>query len=209
MDKEIIQFLGTCLYMTVVHQPNIRMYWSKQTGDVNIKKYSMGRIRFEQILRCLHFADNDLAAPRGQPGHDRLYKIRPFLNNLQANFRKYVEPETLSSIDEMMIPFKGKSILKQYMTNKPSKWGFKFWVQAGVSGFVHEFLITGDNLYASPDPVDEVGKSGQVVLDLVKNLPPGSDVSFDNYFSSTSLLIELAHKNLNATCTMRYPRTGP
>jgi len=37
-----------------------------------------------------------------------------------------LEPEEKHSVDEQMIPFKGRSSMKQYMKSKPHKWGYKF-----------------------------------------------------------------------------------
>ena len=48
---------------------------------------------------------------------------------------------------------------------------------------------------------------GKVVICLVKDLPKGSFVFFDNYFASLSLLAELKRMGLHATCTMRKNRT--
>jgi len=39
----------------------------------------------------------------------------------------------------MMIPFKERSSVKQYIKSKPKPWGFKVWVLAGVSGYVYKF----------------------------------------------------------------------
>lgn len=55
------------------------------------------------------------------------------------------EFETRFSIDEMIVPYKGKKVgnRKQYIKNKPRKWGFKIFVRAGTTGFVYDFLIYG------------------------------------------------------------------
>ena len=40
-----------------------------------------------------------------------------------------------------MVPFKGKSLLRQYLPNKPHKWGFKIWGRSGISGFLYDFGV--------------------------------------------------------------------
>ena len=40
-----------------------------------------------------------------------------------------------------MVPFKGKSILRQHMPKKPHKWGFKIWGRSDVSGVLYDFDI--------------------------------------------------------------------
>jgi hypothetical protein len=70
------------------------------------------------------------------------------------------------------------------------------WALAGQSGYLHRFNIFGDNLKKiTPEELDSledgIGLSGKTVLDLVQDLPCGSQVFFDNYFSSPALLAKL------------------
>ena len=39
---------------------------------------------------------------------DKLWKVRPLLDNCAKNFQKYVEPEQINAVDEMLVPFKVK-----------------------------------------------------------------------------------------------------
>jgi len=41
----------------------------------------------------------------------------------------------------MMVSFKGRDSMKQYLKSKPKKWGFKIWVQAGTNGYVYCFEL--------------------------------------------------------------------
>ncbi len=45
------------------------------------------RDRFTLILRFLHLNNNNGYIPKGQDGHDPLYKIRPFMDSLVCNFQ--------------------------------------------------------------------------------------------------------------------------
>jgi len=70
------------------------------------------------------------------------------------------------------------------------------WGLAGYSGYLYRFNICGDNLkLMTPEELNSleqgIGVSGKTVLDLVTDLPPGSQVFFDNYFSSPALLVKL------------------
>lgn len=51
--------------------------------------------------------------------------MRQLLNNLKSHFEDNAEKEAIISVDEQMIPYKGKLGLKVYMKNKPTKWGIK------------------------------------------------------------------------------------
>ncbi|KAG0415261.1 hypothetical protein HPB47_007572 [Ixodes persulcatus] len=69
--------------------------------------------------------------PKGSEGHDKLFKVRPIIDALRQNLR-LVPPEEKQSIDEQIIPFKGRSQMKQYIKAKPHKWGFKVHLGSGL-----------------------------------------------------------------------------
>lgn len=105
----------------------------------------MTRDRFSLVLKFLHLADNEKYIPRGQPGYDALYKLRPFLEPLIANFQGCYVLHRELSVDEAMIGFKGRLVFIQYLPNKPTKWGMKAYVLADSStGYVWNWrLYTG------------------------------------------------------------------
>ncbi len=67
-----------------------------------------------------------------------------------------------------MIPFKGRLGFKQYMKDKPAKWGIKVFVLADArNGYVYRMRIyTGKNSNLDSD----VGLCSRVVLELVEGL---------------------------------------
>ena len=90
----------------------------------------MSQVRFEQIFRFLHLCDSEQQVAAGQPGHDYLYKVRKLLDILSPRFLSEYNTHEELSIDEAMIPFKGRLSIKQYMKDKPTKWGIKVFVLA-------------------------------------------------------------------------------
>lgn len=208
-QEEMRKFIGIVLYMSVVHLPGRRDYWSDAMRQKFIAD-AMPVNRFEEILSILHVNDNEIEAKRDQPGYDRLHKVHPLLKIVQKNIGNCAETEMHMSVDEQMVPFKGHHSLKVYMKNKPKKWGYKVWALAGQSGYLHKFYVSGDNLVPSRgeklDPA--IGKSGEVVLNLVSHLPKGTHIYFDNYFASPELLLELKNRGYHATCTVRANRRG-
>ena len=122
--------VGICFYMSIVILPNRRMYWSAKTRQPIVAD-AITVNRFEEILSVLHANDNELIKQKGEPGYDRLHKVRPLLDILHISFQSCAEPELFVSVDEPIIPFKGRHSLKVYMMKKPKKWGYKVWAQAG------------------------------------------------------------------------------
>ena len=79
----------------------------------------MPRSRFRDINRYVHYVNNTTLSPPGSPNYDRLCKVRPLIDFLQARFRSVYTPGTELAVDEAMIKFQGRSSLKQYMPMKP------------------------------------------------------------------------------------------
>lgn len=114
----------------------------------------------------------------------------------------------------MMVPYKGKGAgkKKQYLPLKPTKWGMKFFVRAGLSGMVYDFIMyDGNNTFRTHKfQANEIhlGMSSAIVLALLQTVNNDNVVvGFDNFFTSTELLY-LLHTNYNikAVGTIRNPR---
>jgi len=77
----------------------------------------MARNRFDNTRSYFHVNDNTHMLPREHNNHDKLFKIRPFLNAIRNNMKK-VHVNEYVAVDEIIIPFKGRSIMKQYLQYK-------------------------------------------------------------------------------------------
>lgn len=86
--------------------------------------------RFEKITSHLHIIDNDAATT--QTIQDKCWTVRPWLSELRENMLK-IPQKTKCSSDEILICFRGRLPIQQYLRNKPKcKWGLKLWARAGV-----------------------------------------------------------------------------
>ena len=61
-----------------------------------------------------------VVADRDDPRYDRYFKVRPMLAMLHDACLQ-TEPEEKMSVDEQMIPYKGKNSLRQYLPKQPKK----------------------------------------------------------------------------------------
>ncbi|XP_029844027.2 piggyBac transposable element-derived protein 3-like [Ixodes scapularis] len=205
---ELRSFIGILLMMGVIGMPSFEDYWANQTRCDKIANV-MPVKRFKKLRRFIHFIDNL------QPVEtDRAYKIKPVLEHIRSKC-KATESENLFSIDEMMIPYKGKKAgnLRQYLPKKPKKWGFKLFVLAGVSGMVHDFILyTGATTFEGIRLAEEdeaLGLGAKVVLHLCKSIsrPNESIVYFDNFFTSLELISRLKERySLHSLGTIRSNR---
>lgn len=202
--SELKAFIGIIIRMSLVKLPNIRLYWSTDPTFAQLQIASiMTRDRFEQILRNLHFTDNEEALDSRDPEYDRAYKIRPVLNHINEVMPKAYNYRKRLSIDEHMVKFKGKNAMKQYMKDKPVSWGFKLWCLCeSNTGFLYNV-----DIYTGKKAFVQHGLGESVVLKLAAPLPSkGIELYFDNFFTSLKLLDILKQNDIMACGTIRSNR---
>ena len=90
-------------------------------------------------MEVLHLTDNNNEV---QIGFDKVFKVRKLLDLLCLLFESDFNMHQSCTIDEAMIPFKGRLKFKQYMKDKPTKWGIKFFVLAdSQTGYVERIQV--------------------------------------------------------------------
>ena len=109
-------------------------------------------------------------------------------------------PHSQLSVDEAMIPFKGRSSMKQYLPMKPVKRGFKVWGMADA--YLYDF-----NVYTGATGEREKALGEKVVLTLSEPLRgKHHQLFFDNYFTSITLLDKLLARGTYGCGTTRTNR---
>ncbi|CAH0731057.1 unnamed protein product, partial [Brenthis ino] len=108
------------------------------------------------------------------------------------------------SIDEQMVPFTGRFILRQVVRNKPRLVGLKNFVLTTSEGLMLDFDIYRGAKTMFGDT--SLGLGASVVLHLVKSVPPGRCVYHDRYFTSVPLIEEMTKRNLHSTGTIMFNR---
>ena len=126
--EELKAFFGTVILMGITKLPSIEDYWSTvpELGAPHIVR-AFPINCFKHIIVALHFNDNSTALLRIDPNYDKLHKVRPITESILSKCKSLYNPGRENSVDEAMVGFKGRSSLKQYMPDKPTKHGFKIW----------------------------------------------------------------------------------
>ncbi|KAJ8926143.1 hypothetical protein NQ314_021516 [Rhamnusium bicolor] len=93
------------------------------------------------------------------------------------------------SIDEQICSTKARHYMRQYLPKKPHKWGFKFFVLCGVSGFAYNLeLYSGqeNDKINKLDNEPDLGESSNVVVRLCRVVPKNMNhrIYFDNYYTA-------------------------
>lgn len=202
---DLEQFIASLFMMSMIKITNTRLYWSCDFDYDGVSKM-FSRNRWELIKKFLHCNNNDDRVPRDNPNFDILFKVRPVLTHLQNKFRNIPKPQMLS-VDEQLVPFKGRSQIKQYMPNKPHKRGFKVFALCDDSGILHDFEVYTGKIHPVEGEPD-LGASSNVVLKMSKTIPHGKNhlLYFDNWFTSIPLATHLASKEIYCLGTVRMNR---
>ncbi|XP_064097533.1 piggyBac transposable element-derived protein 4-like [Macrobrachium nipponense] len=186
--------------MSVIGIPRIRMYWERYTR-IDLICRNMTRDRYFKIRSNLKVVDDNMITVASRKC-DRLWKIRPILDSVRSRCLELPRPGKVS-VDESMIPFRGKCSLRQHVPGKPNPDGLKCFVLASPNGTVLDFEI-----FTGKEPLTEivrehgvlpdrnVGIGEAAVLRFVRSVDPGTIMYFDRYFTSPALLLELIKHNL-------------
>ena len=197
-DDEITKFLGIICYMGLVKYPKISDYWSKKKIYKNaVVPKIMARNRFQQLLRFIHFADNETADQQ-----DRLYKLRPLVEKLCEKFSCLRIPDEMVAIDETMIKFRGRLFFKQYIPGKSSKYGIKLFKICDPDGYTYKVMVyTGKENGASKNTVRASDNTVLILID--QYLDEGRTLVLDNYYTNASIAAKLLEKKTHLVGTLR------
>ncbi|CAK1590989.1 unnamed protein product [Parnassius mnemosyne] len=189
LSEEMKAYLGILIMIGLNPLPDMELYWSNDPfyNNAEISKI-MPIKRFKKIIENLHINDNEKEPNRNSPEYDKMYKLRPMIQELNKLFQQETGNSSKQSIDECMVKFKGRSSLKQYMPKKPIKRGFKIWARCdSVTGYLYQFEIyTGKG-----DSMEDEGLGYNVVKKLSAGLPENTLIAFDNFFTSCNLMEDL------------------
>ena len=203
---EMLAYLGFAIVMGIVHLPEVEDYW-KLDPYLHYSPIAdrISRNRYREIGRYLHFVDNTTLPTRGQVNFDRLGKVRPIIEHMSSVFKNSYQPHCECAVDEAMIPFQGRSSLKQYLPLKPVKRGIKVWVLADShNGYFSNFQVyTGKG----QSHITDLGLGGSVVKSLARPLAGKNHHLFmDSFFTSIALFESLLNDAIYACGTIRHNR---
>ncbi|KAJ8349356.1 hypothetical protein SKAU_G00244860 [Synaphobranchus kaupii] len=208
---ELYRYFGVLISMGLVRCPETRDYWSRaRCYSLPFPRTVFSRTRFEAISWAVHISDPDTDgqndALRGTDRYNRLFRLRPLIDEVVAACRSFYQPRQQLSIDERMVATKARIGFKQYMKAKPTKWGFKLFVLSDAcNGYTCEF-----NVYTGKQksPTGK-GLSHDAVINLLTPyLGTGYQVYVDNWYTSTALFQELHVMRFGACGTCRENRKG-
>lgn len=212
---DMYSFLSLVLYMGIVPLKTLKDFWrGSKLFSLPFPASVMPSRRFQAISRVLHMNDPATEAAndqkKGTSGYDKLCKIKPLYEQILPACYTFFHPYQHISVDERMVATKARIGLKQYVRNKPTKWGFKLFVLAdSVCGYTLNFFV---DVGRDGEPTGK-GRSYDVVMRLLKIpfLGKGYKLYVDNFYTSPTLFLDLLLRKIWACGTVRpnvagYPK---
>ncbi|XP_063375914.1 piggyBac transposable element-derived protein 4-like [Cydia fagiglandana] len=186
-------FFGILITMSCINYPKIRMYWNRKWA-IDIIAKAMARNRFSTLRQSLKLVfDNDVTEEMRAADH--LWKVRPIINRVLEGCHRQERQQNIA-IDEMIIPLKGTSPIKQYCPNKPNPTGIKIVVLANPNGMICDFVT-----YQGESNLAE-----EIVLFLTRTLVPGHVLYFNRYFTTVELAKELNQNGFKCVGAIKKSR---
>jgi hypothetical protein len=158
---------------------------------------------FKDLLRFLRFDDR-----QHRNKSDCLSPIRFLFDRFAKELPRHLVPSENMTVDEQLVPFRGRCSFIQYMPNKPVKYGLKFWSLCDAET---RYVLALDLYSGKKGNTIEHNHSRNVVLRLVDQLPnivkQGRNVTYDRYFSDLLLSKALLERKMTSLGVVDRKRT--
>ncbi|UYV68304.1 hypothetical protein LAZ67_5003798 [Cordylochernes scorpioides] len=188
---EILALFGLLIMSGVKRAAHLtyKELWAVDGSGVEIVRAIMSQDRFLFLLRCLRF--DYITTRKERKKLDKLAPIREFVEAFVYNCKKLYTPGEYNTIDEKLIPFRGRCGFRQYMPNKPAKYGLKIYTISDA----RTFYTFNFEIYCGKQP-DGPYKKSNSPDDIVKRLitpisGTSRNITTDNWYTSYKLSQDL------------------
>jgi hypothetical protein len=212
--KEMYIFLAICVYLGIVKVQNRKLLW-KHRGVFEQTWVSsrMSLRRFEGLLNALnccmhwypHVSDADYAA---KTAADPFWQIQRFVDECNEKSRYHFKMGRTFTIDEAVIPFKGRHKARCYNPNKPAKYHLKkFSLNCAKTGYVYAHYHYGGKDELRPAGVPASLWPIKKLVDSCPDLHSKHHLcATDNWYTSAQSLSYLRKRGIHSVGTIKRSR---
>ena len=200
-EDEIKGFFCLMLSMSMIHQPDMREYWSTdQVTSTPFFPSVMSRNRFSLLLTFLNFSKNSGFIPHGEDGYDPLYKLGTIYHDIIHLFATNYYPTKNIAIGEGIVPWRDSKVSNPYKTDK---FGMRIYQLRDETGYCCKYeLSTG-----RPSGVSKHGATYDLCMRMMERyLNRGHCLYVDKFYTSPVLFSHLYQQGTGACGTLRITR---
>uniref|UniRef100_A0A2S2Q9N5 PiggyBac transposable element-derived protein 4 n=1 Tax=Sipha flava TaxID=143950 RepID=A0A2S2Q9N5_9HEMI len=168
---------------------NLSDLWSNDGLSPEYFRAVMSKTRFYLLLRALRFDNINTRSERKK--FDKLAPIRTIFDEFVDRCKLNYTVGEYCTIDEILEGFRGKCNFRQYIPNKPNKYGIKIFSLVDA----HLFYTTNIEVYVGKQPNGPYNQdisASSIVKRMISPISKtGRNLSIDNRFTSVPLAVDL------------------
>lgn len=100
---------------------------------------------------------------------DPTWRVRKIFEMFKRNIKRFGYFQTALAVDEMMVKFFGRLSIKQFIRNKPVRFGIKLRALCGVDDFMYDCDIYGGKNYMA-NKLQKTALGSRVVMNILEDL---------------------------------------
>lgn len=202
--NELMALIGVLFLLAIKkgNRADVVEHWQSDGTGLVILRANFSYRRFLFLLRSLRLDDVTDRKDRGKT--DKLAAVREFQSDFVKNCQNSYSMGEFVTIDEMLVPFRGRCGFVQYMPQKPAKYGLKYYALCDSKTFYTYSL----ELYCGKQHDGPYGNNSNKPTDIVKRLvepieKSNRNLTTDNYYTSFPLAEHLLQVGLTLLGTMK------
>lgn len=205
---EMTALIGLLMMSSVLrsNDEKITSLFTKDPCSRPVFSATMSEKRYGVLIACLRFDDCNTRAERRE--NDKAAPISEIFNKFISNSQRIYCVSSETTVDEMLIPFRGRCAFKVYMPNKPKKYGVKVMclADAKTSYLLNAYIYSGKDSDGATltDSEKKLSVPTQALLHVCKPIEGSNrNVTADNWFTSIEAIDELSKRKLTYVGTVR------
>lgn len=200
-EEEMYAFIGLILTAGILQlsKETLTILWSARYGPP-VFRATMSHHRFKEIQRYMRFDDKSKRSIKDKFAPFR--EVFNLFNNLLVSF--YIPGKNMT-VDEQLIPYRGKCGFRQYNPKKPVKYGIKIWWLCDAENYYP--LLGHTYLGREKNKTTQLEVTHQVVVSLTEPYQgTNRNVTCDNYFTDLILAESMLKNGLTLVGTVRQSK---
>lgn len=172
---------------------NLEELWAADGLGIDYFRCTMNIKRFKFLLRAIRF--DDIRTRHQRKAQDKAAAIRDVFQEFVQRCQEYYSVSEYVTVDEMLEAFRGRCGFRQYIPNKPARYGIKLFALCDARTFYTSNL----EIYAGKQPEGPYKLDNSAKAVTLRMIAPisgtGRHLTIDNWYGSIPLAKELLHNH--------------